>query len=95
MNSKSYSIFCYFRYFPYHEAPFAYDFLQLRDLSVSFDKNTKPFKPLEQLMTVFPSQSRKFLPIEWQSLMTVKESSIIDLYPLDFCVDLNGKCQAW
>ena len=46
-------------------------------------------------MAVFPSQSRKFLPIEWQSLMTTKESPIIDFYPLDFCVDLNGKRQAW
>jgi 5'-3' exoribonuclease 2 len=62
---------------------------------VTFDKNTKPFKPLEQLMAVFPSQSRKFLPVEWQSLMTTKESPIIDFYPLDFCVDLNGKRQAW
>lgn len=46
-------------------------------------------------MAVFPSQSRKFLPIEWQTLMTVKESPIIDFYPIDFSVDLNGKRQAW
>jgi len=82
-------------YFPYHYAPFASDFLQLKDLPVFFDKNTKPFKPLEQLMAVFPSQSRKFLPIEWQTLMTVKESPIIDFYPLNFCVDLNGKRSEW
>jgi 5'-3' exoribonuclease 2 len=84
-----------FRYFPYHYAPFASDFLQLKDLPVLFDSSTKPFKPLEQLMAVFPSQSRKFLPIEWQSLMTVKESPIIDFYPLNFCVDLNGKRYEW
>ncbi|CAF0941011.1 unnamed protein product [Rotaria sordida] len=82
-------------YFPYHYAPFASDFLQVRDVPVLFDKKTKPFKPLEQLMAVFPSQSRKFLPIEWQSLMMEKESSIIDFYPLNFCVDLNGKRYEW
>ena len=60
-----------------------------------FDKTTKPFKPLEQLMAVFPSQSRKFLPSEWQSLMLAKESPIIDFYPLNFCVDLNGKRYEW
>jgi 5'-3' exoribonuclease 2 len=84
-----------FRYFPYHYAPFASDFLQLKDLPVFFPKKTKPFKPLEQLMAVFPSQSRKFLPIEWQSLMLEKESPIIDFYPLNFCVDLNGKRYEW
>jgi 5'-3' exoribonuclease 2 len=82
-------------YFPYHYAPFASDFLKLKDLPVFFDKGTKPFKPLEQLMAVFPSQSRKFLPIEWQSLMIEKESPIIDFYPLNFCVDLNGKRHEW
>ena len=46
-------------------------------------------------MAVFPSQSRKFLPSEWQSLMIEKESPIIDFYPLDFCVDLNGKRYEW
>jgi 5'-3' exoribonuclease 2 len=88
-------LFDFFRYFPYHYAPFASDFLQLKDLSVFFDKKTKPFKPLEQLMAVFPSQSRKFLPIEWQPLMKEKESPIIDFYPLNFCVDLNGKRYEW
>ena len=64
-------------------------------MSVRFDKGTKPFKPLEQLMAVFPSQSRKFLPQEWQTLMLAKESPIIDFYPLNFCVDLNGKRHEW
>jgi 5'-3' exonuclease len=62
---------------------------------VAFDKSTKPFKPLEQLMAVFPCQSRKFLPIEWQSLMMEKQSPIIDFYPLNFSVDLNGKRYEW
>lgn len=88
-------MFIYFRYFPYHYAPFASDFFQISDVPVTFEKNTKPFKPLEQLMAVFPSHSRKFLPVEWQTLMITKESPIRDFYPLDFHVDLNGKRQAW
>ena len=69
--------------------------MNVRDVPVGFDKDTKPFKPLEQLMAVFPSQSRKFLPVDWQTLMLVKDSPIIDFYPLDFSIDLNGKRQAW
>ena len=46
-------------------------------------------------MAVFPSQSKKFLPSEWRPLMTEKESPIIDFYPLNFCVDLNGKRYEW
>ncbi|CAF3304786.1 unnamed protein product [Rotaria socialis] len=82
-------------YFPYHYAPFASDFLHLNDVPVLFDNTTKPFKPLEQLMSVFPSQSRNFLPSEWQLLMTEKESPIIDFYPLNFGIDLNGKRYEW
>ena len=29
----------------------------------------RPFHPLEQLMSVFPADSRKFLPPSWQQLM--------------------------
>ena len=29
----------------------------------------RPFHPLEQLMSVFPADSRKFLPFSWQKLM--------------------------
>ncbi|CAF4345514.1 unnamed protein product, partial [Rotaria magnacalcarata] len=82
-------------YFPYHYAPFASDFLHLNDVPVLFDNTTKPFKPLEQLMSVFPSQSRNVLPSEWQLLMTEKESPIIDFYPLNFGIDLNGKRYEW
>ncbi|CAF0772578.1 unnamed protein product [Didymodactylos carnosus] len=82
-------------YFPYHYAPFASDFINLKDLSTKFDKQTKPFKPLEQLMAVFPSQSRQFLPEKWQILMYDKQSPIIDFYPTNFSVDLNGKRYEW
>lgn len=108
------------------------------------------FKPLEQLMGVFPAASGKFLPPTWRELMShqvsgkssflidfyisvfywsidclvdmfvdvyylnsifidwlndwfvndwllfaFQDSAIIDFYPLDFEIDLNGKKYAW
>jgi len=82
-------------YFPYHYAPFASDFVNIGDLNTSFDKVTKPFRPLEQLMSVFPAASKQFLPPSWQTLMDDSDSPIIDFYPVDFKVDLNGKRYAW
>nr|XP_022333433.1 5'-3' exoribonuclease 2-like isoform X3 [Crassostrea virginica] len=82
-------------YFPYHYAPFASDFVNIGQLSNSFEKNTVPFRPLEQLMGVFPAASKKHLPVTWQRLMCDPESPIIDFYPTDFKIDLNGKKYAW
>ncbi|XP_052699520.1 5'-3' exoribonuclease 2-like [Crassostrea angulata] len=82
-------------YFPYHYAPFASDFVNIGQLSNSFEKQTVPFRPLEQLMGVFPAASKKHLPVTWQRLMCDPESPIIDFYPIDFKIDLNGKKYAW
>ncbi|UYV73628.1 XRN2, partial [Cordylochernes scorpioides] len=51
-------------YFPYHYAPFASDFVQVRDLKIQFD-------------------------------LGAPDSTIIDFYPTDFKIDLNGKKYAW
>ncbi|OQR70814.1 5'-3' exoribonuclease 2-like [Tropilaelaps mercedesae] len=82
-------------FFPYHYAPFASDFGQIGDLTISFEKGTKPFNPMEQLMSVFPAASRQHLPEAWGDLMEDPESPIIDFYPTDFRIDLNGKKAAW
>ncbi|VDD85958.1 unnamed protein product [Enterobius vermicularis] len=82
-------------YFPYHYAPFASDCDTVSHFVPCFDETTKPFKPLQQLMSVFPAASRKHLPTEWQKLMTNIDSPIIDFYPNDFRIDLNGKRYAW
>lgn len=82
-------------YFPYHYAPFASDFINITGLSTQFEKNTKPFNPLEQLMGVFPAASSSHVPKPWAKLMSNPESEIIDFYPEDFKIDLNGKKFAW
>ncbi|XP_076612283.1 5'-3' exoribonuclease 2 isoform X2 [Chaetodon auriga] len=82
-------------YFPFHYAPFASDFKDIKGMFTDFEKGTKPFKPLEQLMGVFPAASGNFLPETWRNLMSSPDSSIIDFYPDDFAIDLNGKKYAW
>lgn len=82
-------------YFPFHYAPFASDFKDIKGMFTDFEKGTKPFKPLEQLMGVFPAASGNFLPPTWRNLMNSPDSSIIDFYPDDFAIDLNGKKYAW
>eukprot|EP00835_Amoeboradix_gromovi_P005390 NODE_502_length_7546_cov_0.138982.p1 type:complete len:771 gc:universal NODE_502_length_7546_cov_0.138982:6364-4052(-) len=78
----------------YHYAPFASDFSNIGSLSIEFEIGT-PYKPLEQLMRVLPSQSIDFIPKPWHYLMTSDKSSIIDYYPLEFPIDLNGKKHSW
>ncbi|XP_072361835.1 5'-3' exoribonuclease 2 [Scyliorhinus torazame] len=82
-------------FYPFHYAPFASDFTDIKDMPSTFEKGTKPFKPLEQLMGVFPAASGNFLPKTWRELMVNPDSSIIDFYPDDFALDLNGKKFAW
>ncbi|XP_077409346.1 5'-3' exoribonuclease 2 isoform X2 [Vanacampus margaritifer] len=82
-------------FFPFHYAPFASDFKDIEGMFSDFDRGTKPFKPLEQLMSVFPAASGNFLPETWRNLMMSPDSSIIDFYPDDFAIDLNGKKYAW
>jgi 5'-3' exoribonuclease 2 len=81
-------------YYPYHYAPFAADFVDIADMVIEFDKG-KPFRPYEQLMGVLPASSNHALPKVFHDLMSNPESEIIDFYPEDFALDLNGKKFAW
>lgn len=81
-------------YFPYHYAPFASDFKHLENVNNRFERGT-PFKPLQQLMGVFPAASRSHVPPAFAELMVDPRSPIIDFYPIDFRIDLNGKKFAW
>ena len=46
-------------------------------------------------MSVFPAASRSHVPRPWADLMIDPECTIIDFYPEDFKIDLNGKKYAW
>lgn len=77
-------------YYPYHFAPFASDFTDLPNMKIEFDLG-QPFKPFEQLMGVFPAASRMHIPEAFQGLMIEEDSEILDFYPEEFDVDMNGK----
>lgn len=81
-------------YYPYHYAPFASDFTDIADLEVKFKEGT-PFLPYEQLMSVMPAASGHTLPPIFRPLMSDADSPIIDFYPEDFPIDMNGKKMAW
>ena len=81
-------------FYPYHYAPFAQDFVDISQVNITFEKG-RTARPFEQLMSVQPAASKHVLPDIFHDLMTDPDSPIIDFYPEDFVVDLNGKKMAW
>ncbi|KAA8499911.1 5'-3' exoribonuclease 2 [Porphyridium purpureum] len=84
-------------YYAYHYAPFASD---LAECSVTSEdmvfEHGRIFTPLEQLMSVLPAASADgVLPPAYKELMDHSSSPIIDFYPVDFEIDMEGKRFAW
>jgi len=46
-------------------------------------------------MGVLPDRSKRIVPTPYHDLMTNPDSSIIDFYPRDFELDMNGKKMEW
>ena len=55
----------------------------------------QPFRPYQQLMGVLPDRSKRIVPTPYHDLMTNPDSPIIDFYPRDFELDMNGKKMEW
>ncbi|CAG8440611.1 11936_t:CDS:10 [Diversispora eburnea] len=81
-------------FYPYHYSPKITDLQGLERFDIKFELG-KPFKPFEQLMGVLPEGSKHLLPLPHQVLMTDPNSPIIDFYPTEFDLDMNGKKQDW
>lgn len=88
-------------FFRYHYAPRISDisiglnaFIENNQFEIKFDQST-PFKPFEQLMAVLPARSKQLMPVVYRKLMTDPQSPIIDFYPAEVDIDLNGKTASW
>ncbi|KAJ4307091.1 5'-3' exoribonuclease 2 [Collariella sp. IMI 366227] len=81
-------------FYPYHYAPFAADFVDLDKMTINFEHG-RISRPFEQLMSVLPAASRHAIPEVFHDLMLTEDSPILDFYPEDFDIDLNGKKMSW
>ena len=54
-----------------------------------------PATPFEQLMGVFPKQSAHAIPLCYRHLLSDPKSEIIDFYPTNFHIDINGARYEW
>ena len=81
-------------FFQFHYSPMISDVKKGLGADMKFQLG-QPFRPFQQLMGVLPDRSKKIVPQPYHDLMTNPESSIIDFYPRDFELDMNGKKMEW
>lgn len=81
-------------FYGYHYSPMISDVKKGLGADINFTLG-QPFKPFQQLMGVLPDRSKKIVPEAYHELMTSPESPIIDFYPRDFELDMNGKKMDW
>ncbi|KAL4886237.1 XRN 5'-3' exonuclease N-terminus-domain-containing protein [Aspergillus karnatakaensis] len=81
-------------FFNSHYAPMISDVKKGLKADMNF-RLGRPFRPYDQLMGVLPDRSKQIVPAAYRDLMTSPESPIIDFYPRDFELDMNGKKMEW
>lgn len=81
-------------FYQYHYSPMISDVKKGMGADMNFTLG-QPFRPFQQLMGVLPDRSKKIVPVNYHPLMTEASSPIIDFYPRDFDLDMNGKKQEW
>ncbi|KAK5244347.1 exonuclease II Exo2, partial [Cryomyces antarcticus] len=81
-------------FYAYHYAPMISDVKKGLKANMDF-KLGQPFRPYQQLMGVLPDRSKTIVPTAYHDLMTNPDSPIIDFYPRDFELDMNGKKMEW
>ena len=81
--------------YPFHYAPFFKDlYAHIDDFDIDFKFEIGDIlSPYEQLLAILPGKSAYLLPDKLQYLSTSADSPIIDMFPIDFAVDLEGKKQ--
>lgn len=81
-------------FYGYHYSPMISDVKKGLNANVNFPLG-QPFRPYQQLMGVLPDRSKTIVPTPYHDLMTNPDSPIIDFYPRDFELDMNGKKMEW
>lgn len=81
-------------FYRYHYSPMISDVRKGLNADIDFQLG-QPFRPYQQLMGVLPDRSKRIVPSVYHDLMTNPESPIIDFYPRDFELDMNGKKMEW
>lgn len=81
-------------FYQYHYSPMISDVKKGLGADLNFPLG-QPFRPFQQLMGVLPDRSKKIVPTVYHELMTSPDSPIIDFYPRDFELDMNGKKMEW
>ncbi|PGH12408.1 hypothetical protein AJ80_06715 [Polytolypa hystricis UAMH7299] len=81
-------------FYRYHYAPMISDVKKGLGADMNFSLG-QPFYPYQQLMGVLPDRSKKIVPAAFHELMTSSDSPIIDFYPREFELDMNGKKMEW
>jgi 5'-3' exonuclease len=79
--------------YKFHKSPYFKELSEhINSISDNFIfTNNDPLTPFEQLLAVLPPKSCKLLPVQFRTLMLQKDSPIIEFYPEEFSVDIDGK----